>query len=324
MILQKINLSADPQLNKIQYQWAYDLVQQAIANTWFPHEVPLMEDLADWNKMTDEEKEAVTLFMSFFNPGEFRVNQSITLGMMPYTSAPEVLMYLTRQMWEEVNHSLTFEHVLQTFPIDREKAFGNHVELPSMQAKESFLMKHVEALSNGNIDIKSTKGIQTFVKNVVATNIITEGIWFYSGFMLILSFRQRNLLRNFSALIDWVLRDESLHLKFGIYLILTVLEEYPEVVTDEFAAEIREMILKAVELEEEYNKDLIPNGILGLNADYVNKYVKYITDRRLEELGLEPEFNVANPAKWMGTATDTLELVNFFETVNTNYEVNNG
>lgn len=324
MILKKVNLKDDPQLNNIEYQWSYDLVQQAIANTWFPHEVPLMEDLADWNNMTDEEKEAVTLFMSFFNPGEFRVNQSIVMGMMPYVSAPEIHMYLTRQMWEEVNHSLTFEYVLQTFPIDREKAFGYHYELPSMKAKEDYLVKHFDSLSSGDIDIESVEGIQQFVKNIVATNIITEGIWFYSGFMLVLSFRQRNKLRNFSALIDWVLRDESLHLKFGIYLILTILEEYPEIVTDEFAAEIRQMIITAVELEAKYNRDLIPNGILGLNAEYVNQYVQYIADRRLEELGFEPEYGVANPAKWMGTATDTLELVNFFETVNTNYEVNNG
>jgi ribonucleoside-diphosphate reductase beta chain len=82
------------------------------------------------------------------------------------------------------------------------------------------------------------------------------------------------------------------------------------------------MVIKAVELEEVYNLDLIPNGITGLNAEYINKYVKYVADRRLEELGFEPHFNVANPAKWMSTANDTLQLVNFFETVNTNYEVN--
>lgn len=324
MILQKTTLHDDPQLDQIEYKWAYELVEQAVANTWFPHEVPLMEDLADWKKMSEEEKEAVTLFMSFFNPAEFRVNQSITRGMMPYISAPEVIMYLTRQMWEEVNHSMTFEYVLQTFPIDRDRAFKAHVNLPSMKAKEDFLLDHVEALRNGEIDIESDEGIRTFVKNIVATNVITEGIWFYSGFMLGLSFRQRNLLRNFASLIDWVLRDESLHLKFGINLILTILEEYPHIVTEEFAQEIREMILRSVELEEEYNKELLPEGILGLNSEYIMQYVKYITDRRLEELGFEPEYNVSNPAKWMGTATDTLELVNFFETTNTNYEVNNG
>jgi ribonucleoside-diphosphate reductase beta chain len=140
--------------------------------------------------------------------------------------------------------------------------------------------------------------------------------------MVALSFRQRNLLRNFGSLMDWIVRDESLHLKFGINLILTVLEENPDLQTPEFAAEIKQMILDAVEMEEEYNNDLLPNGILGLNASYINQYVKYLADRRLEELGFGTHYNVVNPAKWMATANDTLELVNFFEATNTSYESN--
>src|SRR5690606_29063635 len=127
------------------------------------------------------------------------------------------------------------------------------------------------------------------------------------------SFRQRNLLRNEGSLLDWVTRDENLHLQFGINLLLTILEENEDLQTEEFAEEIKGLILQAVELEEAYNKDMLPNGIFGLNADYVNQYVKYMTDRRLEELGFEPHFNVSNPAKWMAAANDTLELVNFFE-----------
>ncbi len=119
----------------------------------------------------------------------------------------------------------------------------------------------------------------------------------------------------------WVLRDESLHLKFGIQLIHTVLEENAELLTAEFAEEIRNIVIEGVGLEVNYNKDMFPKGILGLNADYVNQYVQYVADRRLEELGLEPHFNVTNPAKWMSTATDVFELVNFFEAQNTSYEV---
>ncbi len=148
-----------------------------------------------------------------------------------------------------------------------------------------------------------------------------EGIWFYSGFMVALSFRQRNQLRNLGSMINWVLRDDSLHLKFGIHLIHNILEENPELLTEEFAKEIRDIVIYGVEVEAEYNKDLFPKGILGLNADYVNQYVKYVADRRLEELGLEPHFKVTNPAKWMSTASDVFELVNFFEQQNTAYEV---
>jgi ribonucleoside-diphosphate reductase beta chain len=225
-------------------------------------------------------------------------------------------------MWEEANHSMSFEYILETFPIDREEAYASHVEIPSMARKEEFEVRFIRRMLEQKLDIGTTEGKQDFIRNLVAYNIILEGIWFYSGFMVALSFRQRNLLRNFGSLIDWIVRDESLHLKFGMNLILTVLEENPDLQTPEFAAEIKNMILDAVAMEEEYNNDLLPGGILGLNANYINQYVKYLADRRLEELGFEPEYNVTNPAKWMAAANDTLELVNFFESINTSYESN--
>jgi len=249
-------------LKPIRYQWAMDLYDQAVANTWFPNEIQLGEDIADFKKMTDEERHAVTFLMSYFNPNELLVNKALAFGVYPYVNAENTL------------------------------------------------------------DITTTEGKKDFVRNLVAYNVILEGLWFYSGFMVALSFRQRNLLRNFGSLMDWVVRDESLHLKFGINLILTVLEENPDLQTEEFAAEIKQMILDAVELEEQYNRDLLPGGILGLNANYINQYVKYLADRRLEELGFEAEYNVTNPAKWMATANDTLQLVNFFESTNTSYESN--
>jgi ribonucleoside-diphosphate reductase beta chain len=191
-----------------------------------------------------------------------------------------------------------------------------------MARKEEFQVRFIKRMTEETLDITTTEGKKDFIRNLIAYNIILEGILFYSGFMVARSFRQRNLLRNFGSLMDWVIRDESLHLQFGINLILTVLEENSDLQTEEFANEIRNMILGAVEMEEAYNHDLLPKGILGLNADYVNQYVKYLADRRLEELGFEAHYNVSNPAKWMATANDTLQLVNFFEATNTSYEVN--
>ncbi len=311
-------------LKPVHYQWAMDLYDQAVANTWFPNEIQLVQDLADWKKMTDEERHALTFLMSYFNPNELLVNKALAFGVYPYVNAAECHLYLAKQMWEEANHCMSFEYVLETFPINRDDAYAAHVETPSMARKEEFETKFIKRMTEDTLDITTTEGKKDFVRNLVAYNIILEGIWFYSGFMVALSFRQRNLLRNFGSLIDWVVRDESLHLKFGINLILTVLEENEDLQTEEFAAEIKQMILDAVEMEEAYNKDLLPNGILGLNSDYINQYVKYLADRRLEELGFEPHYKVSNPAKWMAAANDTLQLVNFFESTNTSYEVNAG
>jgi len=311
----------DMNLHPINYKWAYDLYNQAVRNTWFPHEIALKEDLDDFEKMTDDERHAVKFLMAFFNPAELIVNRSIALGIYPYLKSPECHLYLAKQMWEEANHCVAFEYVLETFPFDREHIFDLHLSVPSMKAKEDYINKYMKRMTEMTIDITSTEGKKDFIRNLVATNIVMEGIWFYSGFMVALSFRQRNKLRNFGSMINWVLRDESLHLQFGINLIHNILEENQDLLTEDFAKEIRDIVIEGVSLENAYNKDLFPNGILGLNADYVNQYVQYVADRRFEELGLPKFYNVKNPAKWMSTATDVFELVNFFEAQNTSYEV---
>ena len=322
MILGK-PLNEDLRIKPVHYQWAYDLYNQAVANTWFPHEISLGEDLEDFKKMSDDERHAVSFLMSFFNPGELIVNRSLALGVYPYLKAPETHLYLAKQMWEEANHSMAFEYVLETFPLDRDQVFSNHLETPSIKAKEDFIVKFATRMTEDSLDVTKTEGKKEFVRNLIAYNVIMEGIWFYSGFMVALSFRQKQQLKNFASMIDWVVRDESLHLKFGINLILTILEENPDLSTPEFANEIKEMVIAGVEMEKAYNRDLFPRGILGINADYANQYVEYVADRRLEELGFPPHFNIENPAQWMALETDTLELVNFFEATNTSYEVDN-
>lgn len=312
----------DYNIHPSEYPWAREMYEQAVANTWFPKEIPLQEDLQDLQTMTEEEIEAVKFIMSFMNPAELIVNRSIALGIYPYLKSAEAHLFLAKWMWEEANHCMTFEYMLETFPWDRDEIYGKHLITPTMQKKEEFVQQFTQRMTEDSLDISTPEGKKDFIKNLISTNIVMEGIWFYSGFMVMLSFRQRNKLRNFGSLLSWIVRDESLHLKFGMTLILTILEENSELVTEEFATEIRDLIIEGVEIETEYNRELFQNGILGLNADYVNQYVKYVADRRLEELGFEPYYNEKNPAKWMATSTDVLELVNFFEQQNTNYEVN--
>lgn len=310
------------QLKPVRYQWAMDLYNQAVANTWFPNEVQLVQDLANFEKLTDDEKHALKTVISYLNPNELLINKSLAFGIYPYVNAAECHLYLSKQMWEEANHFMTFEYIIETFPFDRQEIYAAGYGKKSLKDKSDFQTKYVGRMLNDKLDVTTTEGKKNFVRNLVAYNIVLEGIWFYSGFMVGMSFRRRNLLRNVGSLLDWITKDENLHLTFGINLLLTILDENPDLQTQEFADEIRDLILQAVKLEEAYNKDMLPKGILGLNADYVNQYVKFMTDRRLEELGFEKEYHVSNPAKWMAAANDTLELVNFFESTNTNYEVN--
>lgn len=305
----------------LRYPWAYAHAQQGKRNTWFPEEIPLADDVRDFQeKLSDEERHAVELVLGFFNPMESLVTHNLILSIYPVLTAPEVRLYLARQVWEEANHTMAFEYVLKTLPVNRVRVFAAHQTIPAVQAKKAF-EKELTRQWFQRLDITTDDGRRALLRNLVGYYIILEGVFFYAGFLFFYSFRRRNLLRGLASLIDWVLKDESLHLSFGIHLITTILEEHPHLMTPAFAHDLRSLILRAVDLERAYNRALFPKPVLGIGAEVLNAYVEYVTDRRLEELGLGAQFHTPNPAPWMATEVDVPEIVNFFEVTNTAYEV---
>src|SRR3989338_9944656 len=157
MILGKAS-PEDMNLHPMRYQWAYDLYNQAVRNTWFPHEIALKEDLEDWVKMTEDERRAVKFTMAFFNPAELIVNRVLALGVYPYLKSPECHLYLAKQMFEEANHCVAFEYVLETFPLDRAQVYGQHLEMQSMVNKENFINKYLIRMTEDTLDIESPEG----------------------------------------------------------------------------------------------------------------------------------------------------------------------
>ena len=210
-------------LHPIRYPWAYDLYNQAVANTWFPNEVQLSQDLVDFEKLSDDEKHALKTVISYLNPNELLINKSLAFGIYPYVNAAEAQLYLSKQMWEEANHFMSFEYIIETFPFDREEIYAAGFGKKSLADKAAFQNKHLEVMLDPNLDINTLEGKKDFVRSLVAYNIVLEGIWFYSGFMVGMNFRRRKLLRNVGTLLDWITKDENLHLTFGINLLLTIL-----------------------------------------------------------------------------------------------------
>jgi len=147
-----------------------------------------------------------------------------------------------------------------------------------------------------------------------------EGIFFYSGFVMMLSFHRQNRMTGVGEQFQYILRDETIHLNFGIDLINGIKAENPQLWTPGFQQELRELVEQAVELEIAYAQDCLPRGILGLNADLFRQYVQYITDRRLERIGLQPRGNSRNPFPWMSETIDLGKEKNFFETRVTEYQ----
>lgn len=309
------------ELYPLSHPWAYAHVLQGKRNTWFPEEVPLSADVEVYRALPEAERHAVDVMLGFFNPMESLVTHNLVLSVYPYVTAPEARLYLSRQIWEEANHTMAFEYVLKTLPVDREKVFSLHKDEPAVQAKEAFLQGLTREILSSKPDLSRKEGQARLLKNLVGYYIVLEGIFFYAGFLLALAFRRQNKLKGLASIVDWVIKDESLHLSFGVHLILGFLEEFPDVVTEEVGQDLRGLILRAVELERTYTRAVFREPILGLSQETVMGYVEYIADRRLEELGLPQAFFRENPAKWLAVELDLPEQVNFFEAVNTSYEV---
>jgi ribonucleoside-diphosphate reductase beta chain len=166
----------------------------------------------------------------------------------------------------------------------------------------------------------SFEGTQAFLKNLIGYYLIMEGLFFYTGFVMVLSFHRRNMMTGIGEQFQYILRDETIHLNFGIDLINGIKQENPEVWTSEFQQTIIDRVKYAAELEIEYAKDCLPTGILGLNGDLFREYVQHIADRRLERIGLPAQYGSSNPFPWMSETMDLSKEKNFFETRVTEYQ----
>jgi len=170
------------------------------------------------------------------------------------------------------------------------------------------------------LSLKTKEGLQTFVKNLIGLYVITEGIFFYGGFVTMLSFGRQNRLPGTCEQIQYILRDESIHMNFGIDLINTIREENPDFWDEAYSNQIIEFIKGAVRLEQAYCEECLPNGVLGLNMDSLKEYIQYLADRRFERLRLPKQYGSNNPFPWMSEVIDLKKEKNFFETRVTEYQ----
>ena len=182
-------------------------------------------------------------------------------------------------------------------------------------------MNLTDKIQEPGFETQSLKGKQALIDNLVGFYGVLEGIFFYSGFVVLLSFGRQNRLPGSCEQIQYILRDESIHMNFGLEMINTIVDENPEIWTPDFQASIIDKIKKAVKLECDYAKDLMSHGgVLGLNDALLKEYVQYIADRRLEKLRLPKQYNAENPFPWMSEVIDLKKEKNFFETRVTEYQ----
>jgi ribonucleoside-diphosphate reductase beta chain len=310
------------QLMPLKYKWAWEHYLNGCANHWMPTEVPMGKDIELWKSdvLSVDEKRVIMRNLGFFSTAESLVGNNIVLAIFKHVTNPEVRQYLLRQAFEEAIHTHTFLYIVESLTLDQGEIFNMYNEIPAIQDKDQFEMQLTADVLDSNFTTETQEGAQKFLENLIGYYIIMEGIFFYSGFVMILSFHRQNKMTGIGEQFQYILRDETIHLNFGIDLINGIKEENPNLWTPEFQNKIIEKIKTAVELEVRYAQDCLPKGILGLTAPMFRDYVQYIADRRLERIGLKAIYRSKNPFPWMSETIDLGKEKNFFETRVTEYQ----
>jgi len=314
-----INSTSDVnQLIPFKYPWAWDKYLAQLANNWMPTEVNMSKDVQQWKsdkELTQDERVIIMRSLGFFATADTVVANNLVLSIYRHITAPECRQFLLRQAFEEAMHSHSYQHCIQSMGMDEGEVYNMYREVPSVAAKAAWGLKHTEAICDPNFKTGTLETDQQFLRNLVAYYCVLEGMFFYCGFAQILSMGRRSKMPGTAEQFQYILRDESAHLNFGIDMINQIIHENPQLWTAEFKQEIRLIILEGMCLEVAYAKDTMPSGILGMNAAQMEMYLKFIANRRLVQLGLGEEFvGVKNPFMWMSEMMDLRKEKNFFET----------
>ena len=314
-----INCRADVnQLVPFKYDWAWQKYLDGCANHWMPQEINMTPDVALWkeeNGLSEDERKIVMRSLGFFSTADSLVANNLVLSLYRHITNPECRQYLLRQSFEEAIHTHAYQYVIQSLGMDEAELFNMYREVPSVARKASWALNFTKELDNPNFKTGDIEGDKTLLRNLIAFYCVLEGIFFYCGFTQILSMGRRNKMTGTSEQFQYILRDESMHLNFGIDMINQIKLENPHLWDEEMQDQAAGMILQGMELEIEYARDTMPRGVLGMNASMMEEYLNYIANRRLVQLGLPEEFpNSENPFPWMSEIMDLRKEKNFFET----------
>tara|TARA_B100001964_G_scaffold165477_1_gene181712 strand:+ start:3218 stop:4486 length:1269 start_codon:yes stop_codon:yes gene_type:complete len=314
-----INCRADlNQLVPFKYDWAWQKYLDGCANHWMPQEINMNADIALWknpNGLTEDERLIVKRNLGFFSTADSLVANNLVLAIYRLITNPECRQYILLQAFEEAIHTHAYQYCIESLAMDEGEIFNMYHEIPSVAKKASWGLKYTQTLSDPKFQTGTQEADQDLLKNLIAFYCCLEGIFFYCGFTQILSMGRRNKMTGTSEQFQYILRDESMHLNFGIDMINQIKLENPELWNKEMREQATQMILQATQLEIEYARDTMPRGVLGMNAAMMEEYLKFIANRRLVQIGLTEQFNgVANPFPWMSEIMDLRKEKNFFET----------
>ena len=289
-----------------------------------PQEVNMTADVALWKSedgLSEDERIVIKRSLGFFSTADSLVANNLVLAIYRLITNPECRQYLLRQAFEEAIHTHAYQYCIESLGMDEGEIFNMYHEVPSVARKASWALKYTQELSDPQFTTGTQEDNQALLKNLIAYYCVLEGIFFYCGFSQILSMGRRNKMTGTSEQFQYILRDESMHVNFGIDVINQIKLENPQLWDSSMQELAAQMILEGTELETQYALDTMPRGILGMNGNMMAEYLQFIANRRLAQIGLPERFQaVKNPFPWMSEIMDLKKEKNFFETRVTEYQ----
>ena len=320
-----INCRADlNQLVPFKYEWAWKKYLDGSANHWMPEEIAMHDDIKLWNDpkgLTEDERKIVETNLGFFSTADSLVANNLVLAVYKHITNPECRQYLLRQAFEEAIHTHAYTYCVQSLGLDESRIFNMYREIPAVATKAEWALPFTQSLGDPNFKTGTLEDNQRLLRDLIAFYVVFEGIFFYVGFTQILSMGRRNKLTGVAQQFQYILRDESMHMNFGIDVINQIKLENPELWQPNFQEEMIKLVRKGVELETQYAYDTMPKPILGINASLYEEFIKFIANRRLAQIGLPEQYpGATNPFEWMSEIMDLKKEKNFFETRVTEYK----
>lgn len=312
------------QVVPIKYDWAWQKYLDGSQNHWMPQEINMTKDLALWRSpdgLSDDERRIVKMGLGYFSTADTVVANNLLLSIYKNITAPEARFYIGLQFREELIHAHSYQYCIESMGMEEGEIWNLYQEQPSVARKAAWSLKHTEVINRPDFVTGTPEADTEFLKNLISYYVGAEGIFFYCGFAAILSMGRQNKMTGVAEQFQYILRDESMHLNFGIDLINQIKIENPALWNAEMQETARKMIAEAVMLESEFARDMMPRGVLGMNSAMMIDYLKFIGNRRLAQIGLAEMWpGIKNPFPWMSEIMDLRKEKNFFETKVTEYQ----
>jgi ribonucleoside-diphosphate reductase beta chain len=304
------------QVAPLKHPWAQELFKTMQRNNWMPEEVPMGEDVEQWRRddfLTENERRVFKRALAFVSNLDGIQTENLTTNVVRQVTSPEVKLALVRQAYEEALHVHSYATMVEALGFDPDEIYGMYKKDLELYTKNKYVLDSFSEVSKVDFKTGSFKTDQDFLEACMA-NIVLEGIYFYSAFLVFYVLRRNQKMPGSAQMIQFINRDEDLHLQIFINMFNTIIEEQPELWTDEMKERAKNIVLGAYEHELDWGKSCIQEGILGLTPENLEQYLQMVSDTRLKQVGLPKVFNATNPFPWIDEITQNSMIeTNFFE-----------